>query len=64
MNRPSLIVSDHLTIQYISGSDLERNLREMGVQPGKVEPGPDRFTVRFTPDPVAFYVEVTDPLDP
>lgn len=64
-NRPSLIVSDHRTIQYIGGRELaERNLREMGVQPGRVEPGPDQFTLRFTPDAAAFHVEVTDPLDP
>lgn len=64
-DRPSLIVSDHLTIQYIKSKVLfDRNLREMGVQPGKVEPGPDQFTALFTPDRSAFYVEVTDPLDP
>lgn len=64
-DRPSLIVSDHLTIQYIKSKVLfDRNLREMGVQPGKVEPGPDQFTALFTPDRAAFYVEVTDPLDP
>lgn len=65
VDRPMLIVSDHMTIKYIAGPELAaRNLREMGVQPGKVEPGPDRFTALFTPDPVAFHVEVSDPLDP
>jgi hypothetical protein len=65
VDRPSLIVSDHVTIGYIAGSELAaRNLREMGVQPGKVMPGPDRFTALFTPDPIAFHVEVSDPLDP
>lgn len=64
-DRPSLIVSDHLTIQYIKSNVLfDRNMREMGVQPGKVEAGPDKFTALFTPDRTAFYVEVTDPLDP
>lgn len=65
VDRDALIVSDHRTIQYI-GSDLfvQRNLKEMGVQPGRVAPGPDRFTLRFTPDPIAFHVEAADPLDP
>lgn len=64
-DRPSLIVSDHLTIQYIAGAELAaRNVREMGVQPGVVQPGPDQFTALFTPDPVAFHVENQDPLDP
>ena len=65
VDRPSLIVSDHITMRYITGAELAaRNLREMGVQPGKVEAGPDQFTALFTPYPVAFHVEVTDPLDP
>lgn len=65
VDRPSLIVSDHITMRYITGIELAaRNLREMGVQPGKVEAGPDQFTALFTPDPIAFHVEVTDPLDP
>jgi hypothetical protein len=65
VDRDALIVSDHRTIQYI-GSDLfvQRNLKEMGVQPGRVAPGSDRFTLRFTPDPIAFHVEAADPLDP
>lgn len=64
-DRPSLIVSDHMTIQYIAGRELaERNVREMGIQPGRVEAGPDRFTARFTPNAAAFHVEVADPLDP
>lgn len=63
--RDALIVSDHRTVQYI-GSPLlvERNLKEMGVQPGRLEPGPDRFTLRFRPDPIAFHVEAQEPLDP
>jgi hypothetical protein len=65
VDRPSLILSDHLTIAYIGGRELaERNVREMGIQPGRIEPGPDRFSLRFTPDPVAFHVENADPLDP
>ena len=65
VGRPSLIVSDHITMRYITGAELAaRNLREMGVQPGKVEAGPDQFTALFTPDPAAFHVEVTDLLDP
>lgn len=65
VDRPSLIVTDHLTARYIGGAELaQRNLREMGVQPGTVAPGPDQFSLLFTPDPVAFHVEVTDPLDP
>jgi DUF218 domain len=65
VDRPSLIVSDHITMRYITGTELAaRNLREMSVQPGKVEAGPDQFTALFTPHPVAFHVEVTDPLDP
>lgn len=64
-DRPALVVSDHRTIQYI-GSDVlaQRNLAEMGVQPGRLTPGPDQFTLAFTPDPVAFHVEAIDPLDP
>lgn len=65
VDRPALIVSDDKTIRYIGGSELAaRNLREMGVQPGAVAPGPDRFTLKFTPDPIAFQVEAADPLDP
>ena len=64
-DRPSLIVSDHMTIKYIASPLLaERGLAEMGVQPGRIAPGPDQFTVLFTPDPVAFHVEPLDPLDP
>lgn len=62
---PGLVVSDHRTIQYIGSAVLaERNLAEMGVQPGRLSPGPDRFTLAFQPDPVAFHVEAADPLDP
>lgn len=64
-DKPALIVSDHRTIQYIGGAELaQRNLKEMGVQPGRVSPGPDRFTLVFLPDPIAFHVEAADPLDP
>jgi hypothetical protein len=64
-DRPALIVSDPRTIQYIGGDELaQRNMREMGVQPGRLAPGPDRFTLRFAPDPIAFHVEPADPLDP
>ena len=64
-NRPSLIVSDHMTIKYIASPLLaERSLQEMGVTPGKIAPGPDQFTVLFTPDRAAFHVEPLDPLDP
>ncbi|MBB5685435.1 YdcF family protein [Sphingobium boeckii] len=64
-DRAALIVSDHRTIQYIGGDELaQRNLREMGVQPGRLAPGPDRFTLAFSPDPVAFHAEPADPLDP
>lgn len=64
-DRPALIVSDHRTIRYVGSEELaQRNLREMGVQPGRLAPGPDRFTLRFMPDPIAFHVEATDPLDP
>jgi hypothetical protein len=64
-DRPALIVSDHQTIRYIGSSVLtERNLREMGVQPGVVSPGPDQFSLRFMPAPIAFHVEAADPLDP
>lgn len=65
VDRPALVVSDHRTIQYIGGDELaRRNLREMGVQPGRLAPGPDRFSLRFTPAPIAFHVEAADPLDP
>ncbi|CAN5303081.1 hypothetical protein BH10PSE13_BH10PSE13_05380 [soil metagenome] len=65
VDRPALIVSDDRTIQYIGGSELgQRNIREMGVQPGRIAQGPDRFTLAFTPDPIAFHVEAADPLDP
>lgn len=64
-DRPSLIVSDHLTIKYIASPLLaERSLQEMGIAPGKIAPGPDQFSVLFTPDPTAFHVEPLDPLDP
>jgi hypothetical protein len=64
-DRAALIVSDDTTIRYIGGTELaERNLREMGVQPGSVAPGPNPFSLRFTPSPVAFHVEPADPLDP
>ncbi len=64
-DRPSLIVSDHLTIKYIASPLLaDRSLQEMGVMPGKIAPGPDQFTALFTPSPVAFHVEPLDPLDP
>lgn len=64
-DRPALIVSDHKTIRYIASRELaERNLREMGVQPGSVTPGPDQFSLTFTPSPIAFHVEAADPLDP
>lgn len=65
-DRQALIVSDHRTIQYIAGPGLaQRNLREMGVQPGRISPGPDRFTLRFLPDSTAFHVDAAaDPLDP
>jgi uncharacterized SAM-binding protein YcdF (DUF218 family) len=66
IERPALVVSDHKTIQYIAGPELEqRNLREMGVQPGQLSPGPNRFSLRFVPDPAAFHVDAAaDPLDP
>ena len=65
VDRPALIVSDHRTIGYIGSSELAaRNLEEMQVQPGRITPGPDQFTLRFQPDPVAFHVEAADPLDP
>ena len=66
VGKPALVVSDHTTIQYIGGSELAaRNLREMGVQPGKLSSGPDRFSLRFMPDPSAFHVDAAaDPLDP
>ena len=64
-DRSALIVSDPRTIQYIGGDELaQRNMRETGVQPGRLSPGPDRFTLRFAPDPIAFHVEPADPLDP
>lgn len=64
-DHPALIVSDHKTIRYIASRELaERNLREMGVQPGIVAPGPDQFSLMFTPSSNAFHVEATDPLDP
>ena len=65
-DKPALVVSDHRTIQYIGGAELAaRNVREMGVQPGKLTQGPDRFTLRFVPEPAAFHVDAAaDPLDP
>jgi hypothetical protein len=64
--KPSLVVSDHKTIQYIAGAELAaRNLREMGVQPGTLSLGPNRFSLRFVPDAAAFHVDAAaDPLDP
>lgn len=64
-DRPALVVSDHKTIQYIGSNVLaQRNIAEMGVQPGRVTPGSDQFTLVFTPDPIAFHAEAMDPLDP
>lgn len=64
-DRPALVVADHRTIQYISSDVLaQRNLAEMGVQPGRLTPGPDQFTLVFAPDPISFHVEAIDPLDP
>lgn len=64
-DREALIVSDHRTIQYIAGKQLaKRSLDEMGIEPGRIAVGPDRFTARFTPSPLAFHVEAMDPLDP
>ena len=64
-DRQALIVSDDHTIHYIGGEELAaRNMREMGVQPGRLEPGPNRFSLGFMPDAVAFHTEPADPLDP
>ena len=64
-DRQALVVADHVTIRYIASAELTaRNLREMGVQPGTLAPGPNRFSLLFTPDPAAFHVEISDPLDP
>lgn len=64
-DRAALIVSDDKTIRYIGAPELAaRNLREMGVQPGTIGPGPNPFSLSFTPSPVAFHVEAADPLDP
>lgn len=62
---PALVVSDHRTVQYIAGETLaRRNVAEMGIQPGKIMPGPNKFTLRFLPERASFYVEAADPLDP
>lgn len=65
-DKPALVVSDHKTIQYIGGAELAaRNVREMGVQPGTLSPGPNRFSLNFVPDAAAFHVDAAaDPLDP
>jgi hypothetical protein len=65
-DKPALVVSDHKTIEYIAGPVLAaRSVREMGVQPGTLSPGPNRFSLRFMPDPTAFHVDAAaDPLDP
>lgn len=64
-DRAALLVSDDLTIRYIASAELAaRSLREMGIQPGRIAPGPDRFSLLFTPDPAAFHIEMADPLDP
>ncbi|QAY79730.1 YdcF family protein [Sphingosinicella sp. BN140058] len=64
-DRAALIVSDDKTIRYIGAPDLAaRNLREMGIQPGTIGPGPNPFSLSFIPSPVAFHVEAADPLDP
>lgn len=65
-DKPALVVSDHKTIQYIASAELAaRNVREMGVQPGTLSQGPDRFSLRFMPDASAFHVDAAaDPLDP
>ncbi len=62
---PALVVSDHRTIQYIASETLaRRNVAEMGIQPGKLLPGPNKFTLRFLPGKAAFHAEAADPLDP
>lgn len=62
---PALVVSDHRTIGYIAGETLVvRNMAEMGIQPGRLAPGPNRFTLGFVPDRASFHTEAVDPLDP
>lgn len=65
-DKPALVVSDPRTIAYIGSAVMaERNLREMGIQPGKLAPGPNRFSLRFAPDAIAFQEDAADdPLDP
>jgi hypothetical protein len=64
-NLPALVVSDDRTIKYVA-SDLlaRRNVAEMGIQPGRPSPGPNRFTLRFVPDGASFHADAIDPLDP
>ncbi|PTQ12213.1 hypothetical protein CLG96_06600 [Sphingomonas oleivorans] len=64
-DRDSLILSDPATIAYIGGKQLaERNMTELGYQPGRVMPGPGPLALRFRPDPVSLHVDARDPLDP
>lgn len=63
--RPSLIVTDPMTAQYIGSATLmTRTLHETGVWPGRVTAADTAFAFEFLPDRTAFHAEPLDPLDP
>lgn len=64
-DRPAVIVTDPMTAGYLGSDQLrQRNVAEMGVNPGRITPGKFPFSFDFQPDAVAFHVNATDPLDP
>lgn len=64
-NRPSLVVTDPNTAQYIGSARLiERAREETGIIPGRVSSSDTPFAFEFLPDIAAFHVEPLDPLDP
>ncbi|WP_164852808.1 YdcF family protein [Novosphingobium umbonatum] len=63
--KPALIVTDPSTHDYIGGGVLaERNLKELGYEPGRISAGPDALSLRFVPDGKSFHVDPLEPLDP
>jgi hypothetical protein len=64
-NRPSLVVTDPITAEYIgSPALLERTVKETGVLPGHLTGAQTAFAFDFRPDLAAFHVDPLDPLDP
>ncbi|CAN5247184.1 hypothetical protein BH10PSE12_BH10PSE12_04470 [soil metagenome] len=65
MDRDALIVSNSIASQYIAGPIFaERNLRELGYQPGAIGQRISATDLSFRPAPVSARVDPLDPLDP